>query len=189
MEVPVLLFASLFFFNPFRGLFRPPRLPHFNPFKGQRGRPPRRRISWPVFSGETIRGKAYVTDADGIRVSRHTIRLTGLDAPEWGQVAKHQHGYWFNHGKRVKSALIQAIGGKYVQVAVEGCDKYGRVLGSVTCDGKDVGAWLVRNGYAISAYADKYKDVEREAKLARRGLWGHAEVHDPRAWRHKGGER
>ena len=69
---------------------------------------------------------------------------------------------------------------------VEGCDKYGRVLGSVTCNGKDVGEWLVRNGYAISAYGDKYKDIEREAKLARRGLWGHAEVHDPRAWRHKG---
>ena len=88
-----------------------------------------------------------------------------------------------------QSALIQAIGGNYVKVAVEGCDKYGRVLGSVTCDGKDVGAWLVRNGYAISAYADKYKGIEHEAKLARRGLGGHATVHDPRAWRHRGANK
>ena len=176
MEVLVLLFAVLFFGWLLKGLSR---------------RPPRRRRNLrPLFwepRTEVVYGKAYVTDGDGIRVSGYNIRLTGLDAPEWGQVAKHQHGYWFNHGKSVKRALIQAIGGKYVQVAVEGCDKYGRVLGSVTCDRKDVGAWLVRNGYAISAYGDKYKDIEREAKLARRGLWGHAETYDPRAWRHKGG--
>ena len=163
MEVLFLLIAALFFFWLFKGSFGDPR------------------------PGSTITGKAYVTDGDGIRVSGYTIRFTGLDAPEWGQVAKHQHGYWFDHGRRVKIALIQAIGGKYVQVAVEGYDKYGRVLGSVTCEGKDVGAWLVRNGYAISAYGDKYKNLAGEARLARRGLWGHAVSHDPRAWRHRGG--
>lgn len=187
MEVLVLLFAALFFLKLFRGLFRPPRFPGFKPFKRTRKRrySPKKSLRRTITGRATINGKAYVTDADGITVSGYTIRLTGLDAPEWGQLAKHQDGYWFNHGKRVKSALIQAIGGKYVHVAVEGYDKYGRVLGSVTCDGKDVGTWLVRNGYAISAYADKYKDIEREAKLARRGLWAHARVYDPRAWRHR----
>ena len=105
-----------------------------------------------------------MTDGDGIRVSGYTIRLANLDAPEWGQLGKHQHGYWFNHGKRVKSSLIQAIGGKYVRVTVGGYDKYGRVVGSVTCNGKDVGAWLVRNGHAISAYGDKYNHIERAAR-------------------------
>ena len=133
----------------------------------------------------TITGRAYVTDGDGIRVSGYNIRLAGLDAPEWDQFAKHQHGYWFNHGKRVKSSLIRAIGGKHVRVTVEGYDKYGRVLGSVTCNGKDVGARLVRNGHAISAYGDKYKHIEREARKARRGMWGHAEAYDPRTWRHR----
>ena len=64
--------------------------------------------------GGTIAGRAYVTDGDGLRVSGYTIRMAGLDAPEWDQIARHQDGYWFNHGKRVKSALIQAIGGKKV---------------------------------------------------------------------------
>ena len=75
-----------------------------------------------------------------------------------------QDGYWFNHGKRVKSALIQAIGGKKVRVTVQGYDKHGRVVGTVTCNGKDVGKWLVRNGHAIAAYGNKYKVVEREAR-------------------------
>ena len=135
--------------------------------------------------GDTIIGRAYVTDGDGLMVSGYKIRMASLDAPEWDQMARHQDGYWFNHGKHVKSALIQAIGGKRVRVTVKGSDKYGRVLGSVTCRGKDVGEWLVRNGHAIAAYGNKYKYIEREAHSASRGMWGYAEGFDPRAWRHK----
>ena len=133
--------------------------------------------------GGTITGKAYVTDGDGLRVSGYDIRLSGLDAPEWDQWAKHQHGYWFRHGMLVKSKLIKAIGGKRVRIKVEEYDKYGRVLGSVTCNGKDVGARLVRNGLAISAYGDRYKHIEHEARNTRRGMWSYEVVYDPRAWR------
>ena len=133
--------------------------------------------------GGTISGKAYVTDGDGLRVSGFEIRLAGLDAPEWDQWALHQDGYWFRHGKRVKSKLIGAIGGKYVRVAIEDFDRYGRVVGTVTCNGKDIGEWLVRNGYAIAAYSDRYKRIERQARKERRGMWGHAEAYDPREWR------
>ena len=144
-----------------------------------RKRPPARRPTGP------IAGKAYVTDGDGIRVSRQEVRFSGLDAPEWNQLAKHQDGYWFAHGKHVKSALIQEIGGKYVQVTVEDYDKFGRAVGTVTCNGKDIGEWLVREGHAIAAYSERYKSVEREARSAKRGMWGHAVNIDPRAWRHR----
>ena len=134
----------------------------------------------------TITGKAYVTDGDGIRVSRQEVRIAGLDAPEWDQKAKHRDGYWFSHGKRVKSALIQEIGGKNVSVSVEGTDKFGRLLGSVTYEGRDIGEWLVREGHAIAAYNDRYIHVEREAHEAKRGMWAHAHNFDPRAHRHRG---
>ena len=135
--------------------------------------------------GGTISGRAYVTDGDGLRVKGRTIRLAGLDAPEWDQRARHREGYWFNHGKRVKSALIREVGGKQVRVAIEDYDKYGRAVGTVTCKGRDVGEWLVRQGHAIAAYSDRYKHVEREAKEAKRGMWGHAQSVDPRAHRHR----
>ncbi|MDE0000431.1 MAG: hypothetical protein OXQ89_22020, partial [Rhodospirillaceae bacterium] len=67
-------------------------------------RHPAHRFESPTRS---ISGKAYVTDGDGIRVDKQEVRLAGLDAPEWDQKAKHRDGYWFSHGKRVKSALIQ----------------------------------------------------------------------------------
>ncbi len=146
--------------------------------------PPRpvRRVEIPT---RTISGKAYVTDGDGVRVAGHEVRLAGLDAPEWDQKAKDRNGRWFNHGRFVKSALIREIGGKHVRVAVEGKDKFGRLLGTVTCNGRDVGEWLVREGHAIAAYDDRYKRVEREARKAKRGMWGHAHNFDPRAHRHR----
>ena len=135
--------------------------------------------------GGVIAGKAWVTDGDGIRVSRREIRFACLDAPEWDQWAEHEDGYWFKHGKRVKGALIRAVGGRQVEGTVEGTDKYGRLVGTVTCEGKDVGEWLVRNGHAIAAYGDRYKDVEQEARRERRGLWSHEVAFDPRYWRRK----
>ena len=137
----------------------------------------------------TLAGKAYVTDGDGIRVSGQEVRFAGLDAPEFDQVAKHRHGYWFGHGRRVKSSLIREIGGRQVHVAVEDYDKFGRAVGIVTCNGMDVGEWLVREGHAISAYSDRYKHIEREAQQAKRGMWGHAVNIDPRRWRHRSTSR
>ena len=133
----------------------------------------------------TIAGKAYVTDGDGIRVSGQEIRIAGIDAPEWDQPAQHGDGYWFAHGKRVKSALIRKIGGRRVRVAVEEHDRFGRAIGVVTRDGCDIGEWLVREGHAIAAYSERYRHVEREARRARRGMWVHARNIDPRAWRRR----
>ncbi len=145
-----------------------------------------RRIRWSKPRlGDVIAGKAFVIDGDTIRVSKMTVRIAGIDAPEVDQKAKLQNGYWYNQGQHIKGKLIQMIGGKTVCVCVQGHDRYGRVLGTVTYNGEDVGEWLVRNGYAISAYGNQYKHVEREARKFRRGMWNHAEIYDPRAWRHR----
>ena len=139
--------------------------------------------------GSVVAGTAYVTDGDGIRVSGCVVRFAGLDAPEWDQWAKHSDGYWFRHGERVKKALIETIGNRHVTVTVEKYDKYDRLIGAVVCDGKDVGAWLVRNGHAIAAYSDRYEHIEREARREKRGLWGYDVAFDPRAWRHRNAGR
>ena len=133
--------------------------------------------------GEILKGKCYINDADGIVVQKYKVRLNQLDAPEWRQLAMQQDGTWFNHGARVKSALIDEIGGEYVEVSVEGYDKYGRVLGRVSCGGKDVGAWMVSQGLAIACYGDRYKKNMRAARAKQRGMWSYATIYDPRDWR------
>ncbi len=156
--------------------------------RARRRRGPRaleRKSGFPETAPYTVTGKAYVTDGDGIRVSGREIRLAGLDAPEWNQPAKHQDGYWYPHGERVKSALIRKVGGRQVHVAVEDHDRFGRAIGVVTCKGEDIGEWLVREGHAIAAYSERYGQVEAEAKNAKRGMWAHAANIDPRRWRHR----
>ena len=135
-------------------------------------------------STQRISGKAYVTDGDGLRVNGLEVRIAGIDAPEHDQIAK-QHGRWFNYGRTVKSALIQEIGGKLVTVQIEKYDKFGRAVGTVVCNGRDIGAKLVSQGMAISAYTDKYEQEQQEARKYRRGQWGFEESFDPRWWRNK----
>ena len=135
--------------------------------------------------GSVIAGRATVTDGDGLRVSGYRIRFAGLDAPELDQWAKHRDGYWIRHGRRVKNALNKAVGGKHVWVKVEEYDQYDRVIGTVTCNDRDVGEWLVRNGHAVAAHGDRYKQVETEARRERRGIWGHMVNWHPKIWRRR----
>ena len=133
----------------------------------------------------TLIGKAYVTDGDGLRVAGQEVRIFGIDAPEWDQLAKNPSGQWFNHGRVVKSALIKEIGGKQVRVRVEDRDKFGRLLGTVIFQGRDIGEWMVWQGHAIAAYSDRYKRVERAARRAQRGMWANELNFDPRGHRHR----
>ncbi len=149
----------------------------------------RRRRPAPAGVGAEIAGRAWVEDADGLIVAGHRIRLAHLDAPESRQPARARDGRRFDHGKRVKRDLIRAVGGKAVRVEVLGGDRYGRVVGRVWCEGRDIGAWLVRSGRAIAAYGEDYRELEREACEAGRGLWGLQEAYDPRDWRRRGRSR
>ena len=85
----------------------------------------------------------------------------------------------------VWSALIQEIGGEHVRVSVESVDKFGRLLGTVTYQGRDIGEWMVQEGHVIAAYSERYIHVERETREAKRGMWAHAHNFDPRAHRHR----
>ena len=130
-------------------------------------------------------GQAYIVDGDTIRVRGAAIRLHGLDAPEIGQRAQRMDGKWYDQGEFVKRELMHFIGGRPVRVEVISRDKYRRTVGIVTCDGKDINSWLVENGYAISAYGDKYQRAGRRARRARIGIWGDKVSFHPGEWRKK----
>lgn len=133
-----------------------------------------------------LEGEAAVTDADGLLMQGTKVRFAGLDAPEFNQIAKiGEDDDWINHGLMVKNALAERIGGRPVRVEVESWDRYGRAVGTVTQDGRDIGEWLVRHGHAVAAYGDRYKATEQDAKEACRGMWGFAKCFDPRFWRHR----
>ncbi len=91
-----------------------------------------------------LEGKVVgVSDGDTITVldalkTQHKIRLAQIDAPEKNQP-------W---GARSKQSLSDLVFGKAVRVNVIDKDRYGRKVGTVFINNRDVCEYQVRTGHA-----------------------------------------
>jgi endonuclease YncB( thermonuclease family) len=143
-------------------------------------------------TADTLSGRvARVVDGDTLVLllagnAQERIRIAGIDCPERGQA----------FGTKAKDALSRLAGGKEVTVEREKRDRYGRIVGKVVADGRDVDFALVREGmcwwYRKYAHeqsdADQalYEDAETKAREKRLGLWRDPDPMPPWEWR---GER
>ncbi|HEX2843390.1 thermonuclease family protein [Hyphomicrobium sp.] len=132
-------------------------------------------------AGETsplLSGRATVIDGDTLEIAGERVRLEGIDAPETEQTCE---GGWFGTWKCGRAATEQLrwlVGGRRVDCSSTGRDKYDRVLGWCSVDGRDVNAEMVRSGHAWAfvKYSTRYQDTEAEARRAKIGIWkGNAE--------------
>jgi endonuclease YncB( thermonuclease family) len=129
-----------------------------------------------------------VADGDTITVldranGQHRIRLQGIDAPE-----SHQA-----FGTQSKKNLSNLIFDREVTVEYEKTDQYGRIVGKILLDGKDINLEQVKAGMAwhykeyqreqSAVDREMYARAEDEARSARRGLWADAEPTEPSAFR------
>ena len=105
------------------------------------------------------------------------LRIAGIDAPE-----RCQPG-----GDVSRDAMIDLVHRKTVQVIPHGTDTYGRVLGRVEIDGRDVGAEMVTSGmawaYSFRVTAGPYAALERQARRQKRGLFAQAQPMTPKVFR------
>lgn len=133
---------------------------------------------------ETLTGKVVrVSDGDTIHVqpkkgAKEKIRLNDIDAPESNQK-------W---GRQSTAYLQKRIGGKEVRVEWQKRDQYGRILGTVFCDGVDINHEMVKSGNAWLYHYSKnpeYSAAMQAAKSARLGLWSLPSPIDPWQWRRK----
>ncbi|MSQ60759.1 MAG: nuclease [Betaproteobacteria bacterium] len=123
-----------------------------------------------------------VQDGDSLRLGASDgnleIRLLDIDAPELQQAK----------GKDSRTSLRELCLLKRATVETRGDDRYGRTLATVRCAGVDAGAEQVRRGMAwvFVRYAPKDSplyQLEREAKLEKRGLWADDGAVPPWEWR------
>lgn len=125
-----------------------------------------------------VSGRATVIDGDTLEIDGRRIRLEGIDAPE---IAQTCGGGWFGSWKCGAAATAQLrwlIGGRQVACESVGTDKYGRILGLCSADGRDINAEMVRSGHAWAfvKYSKRYEDEEAEARQQKVGIWkGEAE--------------
>ena len=119
-----------------------------------------------------------VTVLDAARV-QHKLRLSGIDAPEKAQP----------FGNRSKESLSDLAFDKTVTVETDKRDRYGREVGKVLVNGRDVNLIQVERGMAwhYKAYereqspSDRklYDAAEADARAGRRGLWRDADPVPP----------
>jgi endonuclease YncB( thermonuclease family) len=126
---------------------------------------------------QAITGKVVgVSDGDTITVlddqkRQHKIRLDGIDAPESNQ----------DFGNRSKQSLSDLVFGKTVTVTSAKKDRYGRVLGKVSLDGRNINLEQINRGMAwfYRYYARElppedaveYEKAENVARASKIGLW------------------
>lgn len=133
-----------------------------------------------IADGDTI----TVLDADKVQ---HKIRLAGIDAPERSQA----------FGRRSRESLADLAANRVVIVETTKRDRYGRWVGKVLADGRDINVEQIRRGLAWfyrhyeSELTDSdqqiYDRAETDAKSSRRGLWADSSPVAP--WDFRRGQR
>lgn len=121
-----------------------------------------------AWSGKVI----GVADGDTITLLRDgkqiSIRLYGIDCPEKGQPFSN----------RAKQFTSNMVSGNIVEVGPININHYGQTVALVYIDGKGLCDELIREGLAWVYYlycnlpiCAEWKNLESEAKQAKRGLW------------------
>ena len=120
---------------------------------------------------ESLEGQAMaVLDGDTFefRNSAHAIqrvRLSQIDAPE-----KHQA---FNQAS--KQSLTELVQGKAVRVEISGTGRQGGWIGTVWLGDVNINLEQVKRGMAWASAKPstdpRYFDAEKDARLARQGIW------------------
>lgn len=135
---------------------------------------------------DVLQGRVVgVADGDTITVldasnTQYKIRLAGIDAPEKQQP----------FGQVSKKSLSDLVYDKTVQVDWSKTDRYGRVVGKVLINDLDANLEQVKRGLAwhYSKYKKEqpfedrltYLHAQRDAKVAKLGLW--VEPHHVAPW-------
>lgn len=127
----------------------------------------------PAVPNAAIHGKVTaVYDGDTVTVEddcgeTYQLRLHGIDAPERKQ----------EYGNMARLALTGMVLGKRVAIQQTAKDRYGRMVGRLYVDGRDVNCAMVSNGHAwhYAKYAPEDTEIGNAEEFARRhrlGIWG-----------------
>jgi endonuclease YncB( thermonuclease family) len=135
-------------------------------------------------SSDVVSGRASVIDADTLDIHGKRVRLVGVDAPESGQKCLDASKQLVRCGAEAANALDAWIAGNPVSCAIEGKDRYDRLLGVCTVRAASVQEWLVLNGHALAyrSYSTAYVPMEEKAEKAKAGMWAGQFV-EPWEWR------
>ena len=112
-----------------------------------------------------------ITDGDTLKQGGVTYRLWGIDAPEAKQVCPDG----WPAGSLATTRLQALTAGRPIVCQEKDRDRYGRIVAICRASGEDLGAILVREGFAwaFTRFSVDYVDQQEEARRANRGVHAH----------------
>ena len=130
-----------------------------------------------------------VVDGDTLEIrsshGKDRIRLWGVDSPEVGQT----------FGAEAKAHLEAIIAGRRIAVESKTDDRYGRIVAVLYAGETNVNEEMIRRGaawvydtYCTESVCKYWRDIEDQARYAKKGLWLFRSSEAPWRWRreHKG---
>lgn len=116
-----------------------------------------------------LTGAVRVADGDSLEIDGERVRLEGIDAPERHQSCGEGEKTW-PCGERARAALERIVTGGEVSCRPVDEDRYARAVSVCAVDGRDIGATLVAQGWAV-ATGFAYASEQRAAREGGRGIW------------------
>lgn len=134
-------------------------------------------------SAQTLTGVVSVLDGDTLEMHGQRIRLFGIDAPEGRQTCALGGQDW-RCGRTAALALSDLIGRSTVACEQRDIDRYKRIVAVCRLGDVDLGAWMVRNGWAVAytQYSRDYVGLEKQAEREQQGIWA-SQFERPASWR------
>ncbi|MBA3005229.1 MAG: thermonuclease family protein [Proteobacteria bacterium] len=125
-----------------------------------------------------------IIDGDTIEVKhlgkKLRVRLWGIDTPEWQQRFSH----------KAREFTRQHVQGRQVELQSKTWDKYGRLVALVEVGGRSLNEDLIMEGlawvhiyYCKEPICREWRQLEKEARSARRGLWQDNKPVPPWKWK------
>jgi endonuclease YncB( thermonuclease family) len=144
--------------------------------------------SFQTVSAATFTGVPEIGDADTVTIAGEKVRLLDMDAPESDQLCLDHKGEFWECGIAAREALKKETLGKKWECETTRFDRNKRWLSSCTVGGKNISAWMVSEGWAMSpthkGYSHRFDAEEQRAREAKAGLWAGAFV-APWDWRRR----
>lgn len=95
-----------------------------------------------VYDGDTL---TVAFNTFGLGFFQHNIRLSGIDAPEMkGKTVEEKDA-----AREARDFLRATCLDKEVSIEVESTDKYGRLLATVSVDGRDLSTMMLEAKHAV----------------------------------------
>lgn len=138
----------------------------------------------------------YVDDGDTVIVlnannEQVKVRLASIDAPESSHTKKEKGRIGQPYSENSKNFLEALVKGKSVTTICPNSDRYGRQVCTITVDGINVNAAMVRAGWAWAFTGSEGRylldkslvQVQAEAQSKRLGIWAGVRPIPPWEWR------